>query len=78
MSVSSGVGVGVVSSIIGVRVVIIGIEVVGSAVTMRIVVLSISIGAGVSSGVGDEVFCCHYENCGTWHQHWCGHQLRCR
>ena len=37
------------------RVVVISIEVVGSAVTMRIVVLGISICAGVSSGVSDEV-----------------------
>ena len=37
------------------RVVLIGIVVVGSAVTMGLVVLGISIGAGVSSVVGDEV-----------------------
>ena len=40
--VDSGVGAGVVSGVVGARVVVIGIEVVGSAVTMRIVVLGIS------------------------------------
>ena len=46
---------GVVSSVVGARVVINGIVVVGSADTMGIIVLGISILAGISSGVSDEV-----------------------